>query len=87
MKWICVAASISALTAPVAGCGIGDTLHQLARQSSTSTEALKFAEYTAGTGVDALVLGYPGAGSFKASPPRSARSPTSTDRKSIARRR
>ena len=29
---------------------------------------LKFAEYTAGTGIDALVLGYPGAASFKASP-------------------
>jgi S1-C subfamily serine protease len=31
---------------------------------------LEFAEYTAGTGVDALVLGYPGATSFKASPAR-----------------
>lgn len=29
---------------------------------------LDFAEYTAGMGVDALVLGYPGAASFKASP-------------------
>ncbi|OBA99255.1 hypothetical protein A5662_15490 [Mycobacteriaceae bacterium 1482268.1] len=33
-----------------------------------AVEALKFAEYTAGTGTDALVLGYPGAASFKASP-------------------
>jgi S1-C subfamily serine protease len=31
-------------------------------------EPLRFAEYTAGTGVDALVLGYPGAASFTASP-------------------
>ena len=30
-------------------------------------QPLKFAEYTAGTGTDVLVLGYPGAGSFKAS--------------------
>lgn len=29
---------------------------------------LKMAEYTAGAGVDALVLGYPGAGRFRASP-------------------
>ncbi len=29
---------------------------------------LKFAEYTVGSGVDALVLGYPGAASFQASP-------------------
>lgn len=29
---------------------------------------LRFAEYTAGAGVDTLVLGYPGAASFKASP-------------------
>ena len=29
---------------------------------------LEFAEYTAGAGVDALVLGYPGAASFKATP-------------------
>lgn len=33
-------------------------------------EPLKFAEYTAGLGVDALVLGYPGAASFKVSPAR-----------------
>ncbi len=33
-----------------------------------SAEPLKFAGYTAGTGVDALVLGYPGATSFRASP-------------------
>ena len=33
-----------------------------------SVGPLKFAEYTAGTGVDAVVLGYPGAASFKASP-------------------
>ena len=33
-----------------------------------SAEPLKFAEYTAGTGVDALVLGFPGAASFQASP-------------------
>ena len=33
-----------------------------------SAQPLKFAEYTAGTGVDVLVLGYPGAASFKASP-------------------
>lgn len=31
-------------------------------------EPLKFAEYTAGPGVDALVLGYPGAASFIVSP-------------------
>jgi S1-C subfamily serine protease len=31
---------------------------------------LKFAEYTAGTGVEAVVLGYPGAATFKASPAR-----------------
>ena len=31
-------------------------------------QPLKFAEYTAGTGIDVLVLGYPGAASFKASP-------------------
>jgi S1-C subfamily serine protease len=29
---------------------------------------LKFAQYTAGTGIDALVLGFPGAASFTASP-------------------
>ncbi len=159
MKWVCVAASILALTVPVAGCGLGDTMRRLARETSTSADApdlavssdevvakatpsvvkvhgeaescqkitegsgfvvapnkvmtnahvvagaetfsvdaegkafgaqvvsydpqvdiaildvpgltaepLKFAEYTVGTGVDALVLGYPGAGSFKASP-------------------
>ncbi len=33
-----------------------------------SAEPLEFAGYTAGTGVDALVLGYPGATSFRASP-------------------
>ncbi|RDH78098.1 serine protease [Mycolicibacterium moriokaense] len=33
-----------------------------------AAEPLQFAEYTAGTGVDALVLGYPGAASFTASP-------------------
>lgn len=33
-----------------------------------SAEPLKFSEYTAGTGVDAIVVGYPGAASFKASP-------------------
>jgi S1-C subfamily serine protease len=32
-----------------------------------SVGPLKFAEYTAGAGVDAVVLGYPGAASFKAS--------------------
>ncbi len=160
MKRIWVAASILALTIPVAGCsgGIGETLRRLARGSSTSAEPtpavssadvvakarpsvvkvhgeaesclkitegsgfvvapnkvmtnahvvagaetfsvdaerttygaqvisydpqadiaildvpglsaepLKFAEYTAGTGVDALVLGFPGAASFQASP-------------------
>jgi S1-C subfamily serine protease len=148
-----------ALTALVAGCGVGETLHRLARQSSTSVAApspaespdeviakarpsvvkvhgesescqkitdgsgfvvaphkvmtnahivagaetfsvddegkafgaqvvsydpradiaildvpglpaapLKFAKYTVGTGVDAFVLGYPGAASFQASP-------------------
>ena len=31
-------------------------------------QPLKFAEYTAGTGTDVLVLGYPGSASFKASP-------------------
>jgi S1-C subfamily serine protease len=31
-------------------------------------QPLKFAEYTAGAGTDVLVLGYPGAASFKASP-------------------
>jgi S1-C subfamily serine protease len=31
-------------------------------------QPLKFAEYTAGTGIDVLVLGYPGAASFKVSP-------------------
>ena len=31
-------------------------------------QPLKFAEYTAGTGTDVLVLGYPGVASFKASP-------------------
>jgi S1-C subfamily serine protease len=31
-------------------------------------EPLKFADYTVGAGVDALVLGYPGAASFQASP-------------------
>ena len=29
---------------------------------------LKFADYTVGTGVDAFVLGFPGAASFQASP-------------------
>jgi S1-C subfamily serine protease len=33
-----------------------------------SVAPLKFAEYTAGGGVDAVVLGYPGARSFQASP-------------------
>ncbi|WP_156662489.1 trypsin-like peptidase domain-containing protein [Mycobacterium sp. 1274761.0] len=33
-----------------------------------AAEPLEFAEYTAGTGTDALVLGYPGAASFTASP-------------------
>jgi S1-C subfamily serine protease len=33
-----------------------------------SAAPLEFAEYTAGTGTAALVLGFPGAGSFKASP-------------------
>jgi S1-C subfamily serine protease len=33
-----------------------------------SAQPLKFAEYTAGAGVDALVLGYPGAASFQATP-------------------
>ena len=33
-----------------------------------SAQPLPFAEYTAETGTDALVLGYPGAASFKASP-------------------
>lgn len=159
MKRIRVAASIVALTALLAGCGIGATLHRLAGHPSTSVEApipvassdevvakarpsvvkvhgesqscqkisdgsgfvvapnkvmtnahvvagaetfavndagkafaaqvvsydpladiaildvpglpaapLKFAEYTVGTGVDALVLGFPGAASFRASP-------------------
>lgn len=31
-------------------------------------QPLKFAEYTAGTGIDVLVLGYPGAASFTVSP-------------------
>ncbi len=35
-----------------------------------SAEPLEFAGYTAGTGVDALVLGYPSATSFRASPAR-----------------
>lgn len=35
-----------------------------------SAPPLPFAEYTAGTGTDALVLGYPGATTFKASPAR-----------------
>jgi S1-C subfamily serine protease len=39
MKWVCVAASILALTAPVAGCGIGDTMRQLARETSTPADA------------------------------------------------
>jgi S1-C subfamily serine protease len=33
-----------------------------------SARPLKLAEYTAGTGVDAIVLGYPGAAAFTASP-------------------
>ena len=33
-----------------------------------SARPLKFAEYTAGTGVDAIVLGYPGAAAFTVSP-------------------
>jgi S1-C subfamily serine protease len=33
-----------------------------------SARPLKFAEYTAGTGVEAVVLGYPGAAAFTASP-------------------
>jgi S1-C subfamily serine protease len=33
-----------------------------------TAQPLKFAEYTAGTGIDVLVLGYPGAASFRASP-------------------
>ena len=33
-----------------------------------SVGPLRFAEYTAGTGVDAVVLGYPGAKAFRASP-------------------
>lgn len=33
-----------------------------------AAKPLKMAEYTAGAGVDALVLGYPGSGPFKASP-------------------
>jgi S1-C subfamily serine protease len=33
-----------------------------------SVRPLKFAEYTAGTGVDAVVLGYPGSAAFTASP-------------------
>ncbi|MFY9919348.1 MAG: trypsin-like peptidase domain-containing protein [Mycobacterium sp.] len=159
MKWVRVAASIVALTAPVVGCGIGDTMRRFSHETSTSADApdlavssdqvvakarpsvvkvhgesescqkitdgsgfvvaphkvmtnahvvagaetfsvdaegnvfgahvisydpqadiaildvpglsarpLAFAEYTVSTGVDALVLGYPGAGSFKASP-------------------
>ncbi len=159
MRWVCVAASIVALTAPVAGCGIGDAMRRSAHETSTSAGApdlavssdqvvakarpsvvkvhgeaescqkitdgsgfviapskvmtnahvvagaetssvdaegkayaaqvisydpqadiaildvpglsarpLKFTEYTVGTGVDALVLGYPGAASFQASP-------------------
>lgn len=35
-----------------------------------SAKSLKFAEYTAGVGIDALVLGYPGAASFKVSAAR-----------------
>ncbi len=159
MKWIRAAASMLALTALLAGCGVGETLHRLARQPSTSAAApsraassdevvakarpsvvkvrsesescqkitdgsgfvvapnkvmtnahvvagaetfsvddedttyeaqvvsydpqadiaildvpglpaapLKFADYAVGTGVDALVLGYPGAASFTVSP-------------------
>ena len=48
---------------------------------------LKFAEYTVGTGVDALVLGFPAPLDFRPPRRRSARSPKSTGPTSTARRR